>query len=234
MENLPEKEALVVRSRAAKLRVGFFKYSVRKFLGALLLLLVVAPLLVDGAHGRFIVTVLVALVLILGVLAVGGRRRTLLVGTGLAGLVVSLRVATYLWPAWVSPVWMQSAGIVFVGYVGAHLLRFIMRAPRVDSEVVCSGLAVYLLLGLLWTFLYIIESQVDPTAFAPGPIKGYTAAYFSFITLCTVGYGDIVPLTHVARMLAVMEAITGTMYMAVLVARLVSLYSAEQAGEPKN
>ena len=56
-------------------------------------------------------------------------------------------------------------------------------------------------------------------------MKGFTAHYFSFITLCTVGYGDIAPVSSAARMLAAMEAMTGTIYMAVLIARLVSMHS---------
>ena len=56
-------------------------------------------------------------------------------------------------------------------------------------------------------------------------MKGFTAIYCSFITLCTIGYGDIVPASGAARMLAMIEGIVGTFYMAILVARLVSLHT---------
>jgi uncharacterized membrane protein len=58
-------------------------------------------------------------------------------------------------------------------------------------------------------------------------MNSHNALYFSFVTLCTVGYGDIVPLSLMARMLSILEAITGLFYMTVLVARLVALYSSE-------
>jgi voltage-gated potassium channel Kch len=58
-------------------------------------------------------------------------------------------------------------------------------------------------------------------------MTGFTAIYFSFITLTTVGYGDIVPVTTVARMLTSTEAMTGTLFLAVLISRLVSLYSTQ-------
>jgi voltage-gated potassium channel Kch len=60
----------------------------------------------------------------------------------------------------------------------------------------------------------------------------FNAFYFSFITLTTVGYGDITPVSPIARMLAVMEAMTGTLFLGVLIARLVSLYSAPGPAEP--
>jgi voltage-gated potassium channel len=60
---------------------------------------------------------------------------------------------------------------------------------------------------------------------APATLDGFSALYFSVITLCTVGYGDITPVSRVARMLAMTEAITGLFYMAVLISRLVSVYS---------
>jgi voltage-gated potassium channel Kch len=77
-------------------------------------------------------------------------------------------------------------------------------------------------------------------AFSTGPassqaMTGFTAYYFSFVTLTTVGYGDITPVSNGARALAAMEAMTGTLYVAVLISRLVALYSAQgsQLREPK-
>jgi hypothetical protein len=64
-------------------------------------------------------------------------------------------------------------------------------------------------------------------------MQGFNAFYFSFVTLSTVGYGDITPVSKVARMLAALEAMTGLLYVAVLIARLVSLYSAPQPPEDR-
>lgn len=134
---------------------------------------------------------------------------------------------------------------MFVVFVVLQLLRFILRAPRVDSDVLCAGVAGYLMVGLLWTLGYVLVAQLVPDSFAftASPaggqsMKGFTAAYYSFITLTTVGYGDIMPVSGAARMLAMMEAMVGTLYIAVLVARLVSLYSNQspspEPGRPGN
>ena len=122
--------------------------------------------------------------------------------------------------------------MVFLGFVVSRLLVFILRAPRVNSEVLCAGIAIYLLLGLLWAIAYRLVAGLAPDAFAfsvPADatqrMTPFAAFYFSFITLTTVGYGDITPVSQLARMLAMLEAMTGTLFVGVLIARLVSLYS---------
>jgi hypothetical protein len=124
--------------------------------------------------------------------------------------------------------------LAFIGFVEFELLLFIFRAPRVTAEVLCAGISGYLLLGLLWMVAYALVSRLVPNSFAfnigtttTGPLPTFDAYYFSFITLSTVGYGDISPLSHAARTLAMLEAMTGTLYMAVLISRLVALYTSQ-------
>jgi voltage-gated potassium channel Kch len=108
----------------------------------------------------------------------------------------------------------------------------------VDSEVLCAGISVYLLIGLVWSLAYRLVAEQDPKAFAfstpqdsPLGMNRFNAFYYSFMTLTTVGYGDITPVSKVARMLAVMEAMSGTLFLGVLIARLVSLYSTPSPAE---
>jgi hypothetical protein len=96
-----------------------------------------------------------------------------------------------------------------------------------------------LLLGLLWGFAYMLVACLVPGAFYfDGQIEGakemtsFTSVYFSFVTLSTVGYGDITPVASVARMLAAAEAMTGTLFVAILISRLVSLYSSQPPPPP--
>ena len=92
-----------------------------------------------------------------------------------------------------------------------------------------AALGAYLLIGLFFGLAYSVLEKVAPGSFAlagqplAGDLREAGAIYFSFVTLATLGYGDIVPLTATARGLAVIEAIGGQLYIAVLVARLVSL-----------
>lgn len=104
-------------------------------------------------------------------------------------------------------------------------LRFAMRAPKVDAEHLFAALSAYLLAGFYFGILYWALEQIRPGTFSAGGLSRGGAIYFSFVTLATLGYGDIVPRTDVARGLAILEGVGGQLFLAVLVARLVSLYS---------
>ena len=103
-------------------------------------------------------------------------------------------------PDLVPPAVFLVAGLVLIAFVVANLLRFVLRAPSVNTEVLCASISAYLMLGLLWTVAYWLVDQVTPNAFAfntnardKQSMNGFNAFYFSFITLSTVGYGDITP-----------------------------------------
>ena len=195
------------------------------------MLVVTAPFVEDLPRGDLIEAVLLTVVMVFAVLAIGGRQRTLTVALLLAIPAIVGKWLNQLRPDLMPPFVYLIAAVVFFGFVVAHLLSFILRATRVDANVLCAGIAGYLMLGLLWIPLYVAITRYNPAAFvlsgtAPGAtMDGFNAFYFSFITLCTVGYGDVTPVSKVARMLAVTEAITGLFYVAVLISRLVAVYS---------
>jgi hypothetical protein len=179
------------------------------------------------------------LVLLSAVRAVGGRRQTLVTAVV---LVIPPLAGTWINHFQLDVVpkeFTLVGGVVFVAFVVVRLLDFILRAPRVDSEVLCAAIATYLMLGLLWAFAYELEARLAPAAFSftaaadlNRSMSGFEALYFSFSTLTTVGYGDIVPVSRVARMLAMAEATTGMFFATVLIARLVALYSARDRTRP--
>jgi len=212
--------------------MGLYRHSVALFLGALVLFIVAMPFGEHLSDPRLLEGPLLAVVLIAGVLAVGGRRKSLLLAAGLAlPALVATWIRHYL-PHPFLQVILLVLGVLLFFLVAGLLLRFILRAPRVDSEVLAAGVATYLLLGLTWAMLYVLLSLAQPNAFvlpssaaASESIQGFNALYFSFVTLTTMGYGDFAPLSSVARMLAVLEAVTGVLYLSVLIARLVTLYT---------
>ena len=211
---------------------GLRRFSMVQLLIALALLFFFAPFVEAIKGGALIVSGLLSLVLLSGVLAIASRRRTLTVALLLAIPAVAGRWINHFQPHLVPPAIFLVAGIGLVAFVVVNLLRFVLRAPSVDVEVLCASIAAYLMLGLIWTMAYWLVEQLTPGAFAfntttgtKETMEGFNAFYFSFVTLSTVGYGDITPVSKVARMLAAMEAMTGLFYVAVLIARLVGLYS---------
>jgi len=107
----------------------------------------------------------------------------------------------------------------------AAALRFAMRGRKVDAEHLFAALSAYLLAGIYFGLLYWALEQLHPGMFAASDFSRSGAIYFSFVTLATVGYGDIVPRLDMARGLAIVEGVGGQLFLAVLVARLVSSYS---------
>jgi len=213
---------------------GVLRFSGVQFLSALLLLIFTGPLIDDLEYGILIESVLISLVLFSALLAIGGRRSTLIAGTVLVIPALVGKWVNYLRPDLAPPEIFLAAGVLYTGYVVVHLFGFILRAPRVNREILCTAIANYLMLGLLWGFAYALIGGLNPEAFvvtygtsAGHLMRGINALYFSFATLCTIGYGDIVPVSNVARMLSIMEAVVGIFYMTMLIARLVALYSSE-------
>jgi hypothetical protein len=209
----------------------FRRFSTVELLIALVLLFFSFPFVEEVKDGDLIVSILLSLVLLSAVLAVADRKGVFFVALVLAIPAIAGRWISHFRPDLVPPPVFLTAGLVLIAFVVANLLRFVLRAPSVNVEVLCASISAYLMLGLLWTVAYWLVDQLTPGAFAFNgnaerpSIRGFNAFYFSFITLSTVGYGDITPVSKVARMLAAMEAMTGLLYVAVLIARLVSLYS---------
>jgi len=127
-------------------------------------------------------------------------------------------------------------------FVLQRLLAGVLRARVVDARTIARAVSSYVLLGTIWTLFYLpLEQQ------APGSFRGLSAAgasgarsidlvttdlfYFSFVTLTTLGYGDISPTSPLARSLATLQALTGTLFLAVLIAMLVGKYAAAARDE---
>ena len=109
-------------------------------------------------------------------------------------------------------------------------VRFALRATTVDAEHVAAALSAYLLAGLMFAVLYVLVDRAWPGAIVDSAAQGGStlsldaALYFSYVTLATLGYGDVLPRDSLARGLAVVEALGAQLYLTVTVARLVGLH----------
>ena len=170
-----------------------------------------------------------------GILPAARRRRNR-VGWGLAMLAFVERVAVVV----VQNRELSVAGAVgwlaLLCFVTWNLWRSVLRQKQVTGETISLAISIYLLFGLTWGLLYAVIFECQPQAFSFGGAPFLTGAasndsrqvfpvliYFSLTTLSTIGYGDITPVTLQARYAAVAEGITGQLYLAILVARLVRI-----------
>lgn len=173
-----------------------------------------------------VLNVFTTLILISSVHAVSENRRQLILA-----LSVIVPAIVFGWGHELLQVKMSQVGatilqIIAFSFIAYHILGYALRGGRVDHEKLAAAVCVYLLLGVVWQDLYILVDTLIPGSFNSTLLAGKDYLYFSFITLSTLGYGDIAPVNGPAQALAYTEALVGQLYLTILVARLVGLYIA--------
>lgn len=199
---------------------------------SLFALLVIYPLFHGGLFGRLALAVLSTAMLVSAVFSARQQRwlkwAAILLGgpwvlTGWANQFFQLGLGGY--------VANLLSLVCFCGVMIVLNLLRIRRADRVTAHVIYRAVAVYLLLGVFWAGLYGLTQLADPAALNTASRDAgenlFELLYFSFCTLTTLGPGDIVPQSNVARSLAMVEALVGPLYLAVLLARLVAMFRRE-------
>lgn len=196
-----------------------------------LLLLVVFVLYPMSGRGPLVNIVLqsaVSLIVISGA-ALIARRRTAVAFVALLGLGTAVIGWARLYSeSRVLTVLGLSMWIVFLALLVVAILIRVFEEGRITFHRVRGAVAAYLLLGVIWSGCYRLVMEFDPGAFnLPSVVDEGTPmsklVYFSFTTLTTVGYGDVTAVDTAARSLAMLEALTGQLFPAVLIARLVSM-----------
>ena len=129
--------------------------------------------------------------------------------------------------------------VVSLALVAAGILNHVIRAKRVTSDLLFGVASVYLLLAAIWSIGYGIADTIEPGAIALAVEDAGIAAdlhsvsgekvrsYFSFVTLTTLGYGDMRPVSDPARIMAMLEATLGQLFLVIVVARIVGLYTVQ-------
>jgi hypothetical protein len=199
-------------------------------LGLLLLVVfVLYPMSESGTLVSFVLQAFLSLILLSGAVLIAWNQTALVLVSVFA---VVTAVVGWMRLVWSAATWLHVVGIslwlVFLAMLSAGILIRVFDEGKITVHRIQGSVATYLLLGVIWAGCYRLVMQADPGAFNLPAIDDEARlmsklVYFSFATLTTVGYGDVTAVARGARSLAMLEALTGQLFPAVLIARLVSL-----------
>lgn len=227
-------------------RIGYIALLV--FLTALF---VVSPIIHDEYYGIVFETYLFCIVLFCSVMSLNPKRwvKNLALITA-----VTTSILWYLSHLFDDPLFNSTnfhlvvdfAAIFYLVIVSSLILKDVLISKYVNANLLCGSVCLYLLIGLIFSVNYHVALLLDPNAitstidgvsFAKNidlHTEGLTIRYFSFVTLTTLGYGDLCPTNNLARTMAWVEGVIGQVYLTILVARLVGLHIAFKTVEITN
>jgi len=236
-----------VTSRRHRHKLPWFKSRHLWLFGTLMIYFLMVPLVEEILpRTRTILDLFIILVLATAAYTVIGRKRTFFLALVLLVSGLILVLGDYQWH---SNKVMIFGCVCFVGFLGIvifSILKEVMTQKEVSFDTISGALNGYLLIGMMWGFAYQAVEAAWPGSFhiaelAPrlAGVSAYVGPqlsslfYFSFVTITTTGYGDIIPLSTIAGQLAITESVVGQFYMVVLVARLVSLQTMFSKGSER-
>lgn len=206
-------------------------------LTSLLVLMLTYPIVQHGAQETLMMMVLNSVTLIAGIYAVSNNRSHIVIGISLAIPQIATTLVAYLLPLGHpnQHLFENTSNIllvVFYVFTLSLVAAYVIRPGDVTRDKIYGAISIYLLSGLSWASIFGLIDGIDPGSFICTSGGGVDFIYYSFSTLTTLGYGDILPITPKARALASLEAVSGVTYMAIAIARLVSLYRPDPAAQP--
>jgi len=196
-------------------------------------LLLLVPILQRFVAMRIFLDIFLSAIFISMVCTVGSKK-----GHVIAALVLAIVMVTLLWLSHfysskgIAAICMIT-GMLFIAVVITSILAFMFKSAAVNSEIIYAAILLYLLAALMWAFGYTFLELIDPTSFNIdlNRLESYVLLfqYYSFVTITTLGYGDVTPVSEVAKAFSVLEAVVGQLYLVVVVAWLVGMYVSQRS-----
>jgi Ion channel len=221
------REAVRAKARRVIADTWQSQANLSLFLAVLVAFSFVAPVLGFGHHNiKLYADIGFTLMMVSGVAIAWGHPKLMTVAAIVGAVAVAYRWANFFRPSPTLQVYADGSSIVAILIIAIVLLAQVFGPGRVTHVRIQGAIAAYLLFGAGYAHAYHIVASLQPEAFRStvGSMSGVGDwIYFSYVTLTTVGYGDILPATTTARLLCVGEALTGQLYLAVLIARLVAM-----------
>lgn len=201
-------------------------FKMFNFMCSILILLILAAILEGFQYAHLVLNTFSLVVIIAGTYAASATKRSL--------IILSVLALPWLFSEWF---FMTSTKPVFLSfffflYVTLTLLEMIFKSKEITQNTLYGAVCVYLMLGILWASIYALIDKLIPGAiftgnFVNGHLTSNEVIYFSYTTLTTLGYGDITTMTPVGRIMSVLEAIIGQLFIAFMIARLVGIHTSK-------
>jgi hypothetical protein len=195
---------------------------------AIISMIAVTPFLQGYVAIRILMDIFFSAIFLAAIFSISDRKRLRAFGA-----ILALPTIVSLWTTYFmvnDAVFMVGRifGILFFGFAIVQILQFIFRAKDVTKDVIFAAIVVYLLMPMMWSFIYGLLEVLQPGSFSIPDAHIHESRrlfmYFSFVTITTLGYGDITPLAERATSFAILEAFVGQIYLVVVVAWLVGMY----------
>jgi len=207
---------------------------------ALMALLIVPPLLPAGPFAHTIVNTVFSIVAIGAAFNVSRHRATIIFVTVIALATLAARGVSAVWPEIpVGEVVSEIFAIILFGLALRGVAREIFHAKTVTTGTIRGAICVYILMGIIWAVFYSLVETAHPGSFAYPEVVRVSAQtdepsppgffYYSFVTMTTLGYGDITPRAQLARTLSWLETLAGQLFMTITLAQLVSVHVSSSA-----
>lgn len=195
----------------------------------IILLFLLRPFIEGATAVTLITNIFLWLIIISCVWAVHGKKRHQWFAIAMSVAAILADILDFFLKNAVTS-WVSKITIVFfLGYAVVSILFYLISQEEVTADMMMAGASEYILIGILWACFYILIEAAYPGSFNLNftgvKMDRSEFLYFSFVTLTTTGYGDVLPVSVQARSLAMLEMITGQLFIAMTVARLVSLYT---------
>lgn len=189
--------------------------------------LVLAPLFKGFVGIKLLLGIFTTAIFITAIYAVSQKKHFFVIGSLLALPMIAATWTAYFVKIPSLILVGDCFGILFFAFTVVNILSFVFKQHEVTLDVICGAIVVYLLIAMMWGSVFSLVESLQPGSFAmlESQIRESNLPfyYFSFVTITTLGYGDITPVTDIARSFAFLEAVIGQIYLVVLVARLVGI-----------
>jgi hypothetical protein len=210
----------------ARIKIGRFSF----LLISMFLVVVLRPFLADLFSLSILVEIFFTAILISGVYAFSQKRSVFITVLLLAFLTAVIHWYGHFVPSRSLDILGNVFSLLFTGTLTTLILVYLFNESEVTFDLIVGSICGYFIIGFFWTYLYSILEMFNAGSFLIPAGMGTENTYFtyySFVTLTTLGYGDMTPLSHPARSLSLLEAVVGQLYVAILIARLVGTHIAQ-------